>query len=85
MRQRSHRAAEQAHEPVPGLNPANSRAGLIAVACAVDLTRGDARDPDPWTFRAPYRTVTIPNCYRSADEGLAGGHDGEGCENDHAD
>lgn len=75
-RDRSARAAHQLYQRIARLNRRGSGAGLIGPAGAVHFPRSDAGDPKVRTFRAPDRTVTIPDVGRGASESLTGCHDG---------
>lgn len=77
-RDRSARAAHQLYQRIARLNCRGSGAGLIVPAGAVHFPRSDAGDPQVRTFRAPDRTVTIPDVGRCAGECLSGGDDGGG-------
>ena len=75
-RDRSARAAHQLYQRIARLNRRGSGAGLIGPAGAVHFPRSDAGDPKVRTFRAPDRTVTIPDVGWCASESLTGCHDG---------
>lgn len=68
-------AAHQLDERIARLNRRGIGAGLIGPAGAVHFPRSDAGNPKVRTFRAPDRTVTIPDVRRCAGECLSGGDD----------
>ena len=44
---------------------------MASAAASLELARGDTRDPDLRTLRAPDRTVTVPDGNRRAGEALS--------------
>ncbi|XHS00618.1 hypothetical protein ACFB49_22170 [Sphingomonas sp. DBB INV C78] len=56
---------------------AGAWAGVAATAAAVNFARRDTFQSDLWPFRAPDRTVAVPDACRRAVEAGARGHDGK--------
>lgn len=79
-------APYEAHERVSSFLGGGSRARMVAAAGPVDFARCDACQANARALCAPDRPVTVPNARRGAGEGLAGGHNccGEEEEKRHA-
>lgn len=67
-RERASWPAKQRHQSIPSINAADRRAGLFRLARAIDFSGGNTSNPDPWTFGAPNRSVSVPHSDRRANE-----------------
>lgn len=68
--------AEQRDEAVARLECGGGRAGLVGLAGAVHLARCNTRNADVRAFRAPDRSIAVPDMGRRAGEALSCRDDG---------
>jgi hypothetical protein len=82
--ERAARTAQDVDQRLSRLARTAGGAGLICSAGLVGLASGDARNPQSWSFCAPYRAIPIPDRCGSAIEGQPGRNDGGGYKGEEA-
>lgn len=79
------RPAQQAYQRITGFYRRGRGAGLVGAACAIHFARRDPRDAEMRSLGAPDGAIAVPDMGGRAGEGLPGGDDRGGKNDEHRD